>query len=566
MAPHSLKTILQTTQWPAALSDLITWCLLWDPNNRPTSTQALQHEYFADAVDPSRPKSSRTILSRKKSDVGASNKEPTDSVQSLSSRTSSWFRKSMVTRESAPAVPKAAPVAVQLSPKLTPDTTPNPEAIKNRPPVNKRATWANGLQLNGAPMPILPSIRPISPLSDTVNAQAQPRQAENDSKAGKKIGRQLSVASHGNHYTDAHREEAERTLNGQDGLVWLPQSGHKESFFSHLRKRARRLSARHQIPLSPTSAEMDANAGCVPWSNRQSMIVDSPTHVSAPAPAVVPSQEDFTELDKALQGVKHSLQEASPHAVKQTSSRILGGPFLKRNQSQPGIQITEPTRDVLPSSLPSLPSNNSPAGNGNYMSTTATTPRNRRSTTKPIHPAQRYETPDEQEELLNDGLISADEGTKYVSRNPSTNRAAASLPTPKEDCASPVKSVNLKDSYESTYQQQPGHNQYHYQQQNMQQRHQQQYQQYQHYQQQSHPAYISPVSTVNRESLIFADSSPNRLTKPASGLMGKALSSVKTAPLGTENHAPKWPTPPYEENDWAAAAAASIFAVEAAYR
>jgi meiosis induction protein kinase IME2/SME1 len=29
---------------------------------------------------------------------------------------------------------------------------------------------------------------------------------------------------------------------------------------------------------------------------------------------------------------------------------------------------------------------------------------------------------------------------------------------------------------------------------------------------------------------------------------------------------PQWPTPPYDENDWAAAAAASIFATQEAYR
>ena len=41
--PRSLDKILQ-----ASLSQLVSWCLKWDPKSRPTSTQALNHEYFAD--------------------------------------------------------------------------------------------------------------------------------------------------------------------------------------------------------------------------------------------------------------------------------------------------------------------------------------------------------------------------------------------------------------------------------------------------------------------------------------------------------------------------------------
>jgi meiosis induction protein kinase IME2/SME1 len=99
-------------------------------------------------------------------------------------------------------------------------------------------------------MPILPSIRPISPLSNAVTAQANSRIAnENpghqtmtaslqEEKAAKKIGRQLSVASNGNHYADIHRQEAERALNGDGGLM-SPPNGQKESFFSHLRSQRR---------------------------------------------------------------------------------------------------------------------------------------------------------------------------------------------------------------------------------------------------------------------------------------------------------------------------------------
>ena len=559
MAPHSLKTILQAPQWPSSLCELVTWCLMWDPASRPTSAQALQHEYFADAYDPWRPKSSRAV-SRKKSDVATSVKESIESGQSLSSRTSSWFRKSMVARESAPAVPKAVPAGIQEPQRPVPDLIPTSEqTLKPRPHANKRATWANGLQMaNGAPMPILPSIRPVTPLSNTVHAQAQPNQAEHENTSGKKIGRQLSVASNGNHYADVHREETERTLNGgNEGLAWLPQSGQRESFFSHLRKRARRLSARHQAPLSPTSPDWETNAGCVPWSNRQSMIVDSPTHAAGLPPAALPVQQaDFTELDKALQGVKSAL-DTTQLSTKQSTGKLVNGPLSKKNQPSTNIQVAEPMKEASqgPVSL-TLPSNDVNYKYGNVTNITATpqtqtSVRTRRPVPKQPQPSQRYETPDEEDELLNEVLVSAEEVATQLGRNPSHEVDTRAYSTPRQISDLPVKAVDEKASYN-----------YHYQQ-----HQQQQSQRQQLYQRQS--AYLTPVSSANRENAIFADGSHNRSPKPVSNQKGPdSLGSKKQfVTLGTENHAPKWSsTPPYDESDWAAAAAASIFAVEAAYR
>src|SRR3954469_19987125 len=105
MAPHSIDTILPSPQWPASLAQFVTWCLLWDPRARPTSTQALQHEFFQDAFDPLRLKSSSSrLLGRKQSEL--SGKDSPDASPSLSSKTSSWLRRSLVARESAPAVPQ----------------------------------------------------------------------------------------------------------------------------------------------------------------------------------------------------------------------------------------------------------------------------------------------------------------------------------------------------------------------------------------------------------------------------------------------------------------------------
>src|SRR5579871_5245314 len=121
MAPHTLDTIIRPPQWPTSLSDFVTWCLMWDPKNRPTSTQALSHEYFKDALDPLRPKSSSRLLSsRKQSSISSSAdsfKDAPESIPSLTTKTSSWFRKSLIQREvSAPAVPQQSSVVVQPTP------------------------------------------------------------------------------------------------------------------------------------------------------------------------------------------------------------------------------------------------------------------------------------------------------------------------------------------------------------------------------------------------------------------------------------------------------------------
>src|SRR5947199_6154344 len=130
-----------------------------------------------------------------------------------------------------------------------------------------------------------------------MNSHQEDARAEVDNgsdEKSKKIGRQLSVNSHGNHYADLHRQEAERSLNG-GGPLMSPPYGQKESFFSHLRKRARRLSGRHGFT-SPSGDDVEANAGAPQWSNRSSMVVDSIIESS--------NQNDFSEIDRALQNVR----------------------------------------------------------------------------------------------------------------------------------------------------------------------------------------------------------------------------------------------------------------------
>ncbi|CAA9958370.1 Serine/threonine-protein kinase MAK [Pyrenophora teres f. maculata] len=403
MAPHSLDTILQTPQWPASLAQFVTWCLLWDPRARPTSRQALDHEYFQDAVDPLRLKSSSSrLLGRKGSEI--SGKDSPEASPKLTSKTSSWLRRSLVARESAPAVPQHSTVQT-ISPAASPANVNSGDvsgATKPRPAATKRATWTNGASNNGAPIPILPSIKPISPLSAEVTAQANVR-AANDELAAKKIGRQLSVASHGNHYADVHRQEAERALNGQSEIT--SPAGHKEGFFSHLRKRARRLSGRYQTPMSPNSDDIEANAGCAPWatnSARQSLIMD-PAQGAASS-----STSDFSELDKALQHVRDSVEAHSHQTSSMKSSRVASNPMLKRHHSVPHGPEPRTGENGI----------NAPISS-----------RTRRALQNKSNPSNRYETPNEEEELLSEVLASTHKAAKDLDSQ-KQNAAAGSYLTP----------------------------------------------------------------------------------------------------------------------------------------
>ena len=385
MAPHAIDTFLQAPQWPKPLSHFVTWCLMWDPKNRPTSSQALMHEYFHDAADPTRPKSSTSsrILGRKQSDLGRGAKEPVGGHHQITSKPS-WFRKSLIGRNDAPE-----PVVAQAPSKDTTATASRPApapagattvdlvGAKARFPVAKRSTWTNGLP-NAAPMAILPTIRPISPLSDTVTARANNGQGEGKLEKTKKLGRQLSVASSTNNYADMHRQQAERALNGETGLA-SPPSGQRESFFSHLRKRARRFSGRHQTPVSPSSDDMEAQIGCGPWaSNRSSMVVEQ--HGGP-----VPKAEVYESLDRALRDVQGSSTDS--RSALPASQQLASTSKLKRHHTLPQHQA----RSV---------DNLIGVARAGPLST-----RTRRA--QAAHDVQQYEVPDEEEELLDEALTSA---------------------------------------------------------------------------------------------------------------------------------------------------------------
>ncbi|KAL8761171.1 MAG: hypothetical protein Q9184_002683 [Pyrenodesmia sp. 2 TL-2023] len=513
MAPHSIETILRPPRWPAALCSFVTWCLMWDPRNRPTSTQAMRHEFFADAIDPLRPKSSTSrFLGRKQySTETRPSRDPCDGPQ-LSSKPS-WFRKSLVSKDSSSVVPAHETNTQLASPRPSPvhaNTVAAPTVTtRSRPFASKRATWTNTTTpATGAPMPILPSIRPISPFSDAVTAQANIRPIEPaqshaamtaEQKASKKIGRQLSVASHGNHYTDYHRQEADRAPNGNRDIT-SPGGTQKEGFFSHLRKRARRLSGRPQAPLSPTAIDIEANPGCGPWqSNRGSMNVDPGLMTDL----VARHEMNPRELERALQSPSHPTDMSPSSSIP---------PSHKSNQGYVGTGL-----QPVPQRHPSTGKPRVSEGAVSMTGTTVST-RTRRALQQSTNPSQMYEIPDEQDELVHEALNSTSHATK--GGNQWTHAGGS------QRIAMAQKDVNRQPiSYAIDHQT-------------------------------TLNPYPTPSPSAKRSGAHYSE---NLLAEPST-----PLNNNRARPK--EDIVPRWPTPPYEENEWAATAAASIFAAGSIYQ
>ena len=488
MAPHSMDTILQTPQWPASLSNFVTWCLMWDPKCRPTSTQALAHEFFVDAVDPLRPKSSASrMLGRKHSDLSYRGSKDSTETTPTSTTKPSWFRKSLIGRTDSTNAPPQATGKENIAPRPSPvhaATANDIPVTKTRPQASKRSTWNNGPS-NAAPMPILPTIKPISPLSDAVTAQASSRTpsysdtygaagqrtSNMDDKVAKKIGRQLSVASSNNHYAEIHRQQAEMALNGNSGLA-SPPNGQKESFFSHLRKRARRFSGRQsQTPISPKSMDIEAQAGCGPWaSNRSSMVLD-PSQLPSPAQKV----DTYEALDKALRNVQQNLDSSQPGgAPMPPSHQVTPSSVLKRHHSLPQQQ---------PRSVDNLRGGVGPISS-----------RTRRGQN---HGVRQYDTPDEEDELLDEVLSSTHKAMKRMDRNSIQN-----------DNRQPLRQSTSNLGLSNPY--------------------------------------PTPSPSANGNTVLF----------------GQGLSNVTPSKAPANNKQSSTPPYDYEENEWAASAAASIFAAQ----
>ncbi|PNS19925.1 Sporulation protein kinase pit1 [Sphaceloma murrayae] len=482
MAPHSLTTVMPPSQWPASLVEFVTWCLMWDPKARPTSTQAMAHEYFNDAVDPLRPKSSSTsrLLGRKHNELP-------ESPHSLTTKTSSWFRRSLGPREfstpitSEQSTPTQQPLAVRPSPAQAASDIPV-ATTKPKPAISKRASWTHGSSSNAAPIPILPSIRPVSPLPDAATAQATSNPPTTQERPSKKLGRQLSVNSSNNHYADYHRHEAEKALSGASGLA-SPAGSSKESFFSHLRKRARRFSGKYGAPASPPADDVPAYGYT---SNRGSMIVDPQEPEYDPAS---PSKDSgFAELDKVLNNVRYSLEGGkAPEVPPKQPHRTSSFNSLRRLGSL--HKVTEQQAE-----------------------SGASKARTRRSVTYALRQEKRYETPDEEDELLDEALASAEK----ISRKLEKHAEAAEATNYSRPAPSQITSNAAPTSV----------------------------------------PYLTPSPSKENNAISFGQLDAVPSSKPV---------DIKRTPARS-NVNPQWPTPPYEENDWAATAAQSIYAAQQTHR
>ena len=508
-----METILRPPQWPKELSHFVTWCLMWDPRSRPTSLEAMQHPYFVDAADPLRPKSSTSrILGKKHASIdGKAQRESTDGPATTSKP--SWFRKSLV-RDNPVTLPlpeqstETAPVQRPPSPRPEPtksrteayDTT---HSSRFRPFASKRSTWTNGA--NAAPMPILPTIRPISPFRANVNAEAhnnapkpqahEPNAPANDVKPNKKIGRQLSVQSQNNHYAD---REAEQLLNGQR----IPQSpSENRGFFAHLRKKARRFSGKPQGNIVISGEAGEGNKGAEPYqSQRSSMVVDSNID------AIV--EKNSSEVDKALHAATYGATPLSPSPDA-----------LPAQHQLPSASTTNLTPQRHPSLSKCASTSALDAAPSVHASLAPISSRTRRALQKSTQPNSIYDTPDEEDELLHEALTSAQDMRKNMERRSRIEDEYYQKSLSRINTN--TQSIQISPSNSATLN-----------------------------------PYPTPSPSAKRNGMLFDQS-----------IMDQPVSAIKLNEPRNKpaiNH--RWPTPPYEENEWAASAAASIFAASSAYQ
>lgn len=132
-----------------------------------------------------------------------------------------------------------------------------------------------------------------------------------------------------------------------------------------------------------------------------------------------------------------------------------------------------------------------------------------------------YDTPDEEDELLHEALNNAQSAAKRMDRRSRAEerdylKKVAQLETPRQplrDTANNMAALN---------------------------------------------PYPTPSPSAKRNGVLFDQ---NAVTDPV-----EPLKPVKARPKEDIHPNPRWPTPPYEENEWAASAAASIFAVGSIYK
>jgi meiosis induction protein kinase IME2/SME1 len=198
--------------------------------------------------------------------------------------------------------------------------------------------------------------------------------------------------------------------------------------------------------------------------------------------------DTYEALDKALRAVQENL-EAPAQAPTPPSHQISPSSLLKRHHSLPHQQARS-TENL-----------SGAARSGGPISS-----RTRRA--QP-HGVRQYETPDEEDELLDEALMSTHKAAKRMGRKSSSDCLTQAVVA--KDVRQPLRQSTSNVGLTNPY--------------------------------------PTPSPSANCNTVLFGQSVPTASAKPNENKHSD----------NEEGHY-KWPTPPYEENEWAASAAASIWA------
>lgn len=214
------------------------------------------------------------------------------------------------------------------------------------------------------------------------------------------------------------------------------------------------------------------------------MVIDPPL---AQAP---PSNTDLSDLDKALKNVRCSLEGAAQPSNPTKSARVAANPMLKRHHS---LNYGADHRSDAAAAQPHGPVSS----------------RTRRAMQNKSNPSNRYETPNEEEELLSEVLASTHKAVKKMDKHSQT---------PAEQQRKAVRQSQTDINAAASY--------------------------------------LTPSPSANRNGVGFGQTNFATPTKPLE------ISKMGT----TKDEGPsKWPTPPYE-SDWASSVSASLMATQSMYR
>jgi meiosis induction protein kinase IME2/SME1 len=205
---------------------------------------------------------------------------------------------------------------------------------------------------------------------------------------------------------------------------------------------------------------------------------------------------DFSDLDKALQSVRTSIDSPHNSTIKVVSHPYGGNSMLKRHHSSGS---REPSQHGL---------------------------RQRAAGRQQSQSNLQYETPDEEDELLDEALNVARSAAQKLQAPMHWQPS----PSPQWRDNSPLDPANMAVQPQPQQPMPP---------------------------QQFHSTYLTPAPSANRSSVLHGHTDYMFHTKPLDILKPRAAQ---------ENVPPKWPTPPYDESDWGSAVQASLFSSQPVYR